>query len=38
MKGKKGKLDEGAAIALLEGWLAKARYELQDKRREDDAP
>ena len=32
-RGKKGKVDAGAAVALLEGWLAKARYE----RREDDA-
>lgn len=33
---KKGKVDEGAAVALLEGWLAKARYE-RETRREDDA-
>ncbi len=35
-KGKKGKVDEGAAVALLEGWLAKARYEARDAEREDD--
>lgn len=35
-KGKKGKVDEGAAVALLEGWLAKARYQ-NEPRREDDA-
>jgi putative Holliday junction resolvase len=29
-KGQKGKLDEGAAVALLEGWLAKARYARQE--------
>ena len=29
-KGQKGKLDEGAAVALLEGWLAKARYACQE--------
>ncbi|HEY6193763.1 MAG TPA: Holliday junction resolvase RuvX [Candidatus Eisenbacteria bacterium] len=33
IRGRKGKLDQGAAVALLEGWLAKLRYE----RREDDA-
>lgn len=32
-RGRKGKVDQGAAVALLEGWLAKIRYE----RREDDA-
>ncbi len=25
-RGRKGKLDEGAAMALLEGWLAKLKY------------
>ena len=34
-RGRKGKLDQGAAVALLEGWLAKLRYQ---ERREDDAP
>jgi putative Holliday junction resolvase len=33
-RGRKGKLDQGAAVALLEGWLAKLRYQ---ERREDDA-
>ena len=32
-RGRKGRLDQGAAVALLEGWLAKLSYE----RREDDA-
>ena len=32
-RGRKGKLDQGAAVALLEGWLAK----LSRERREDDA-
>lgn len=36
-RGKKGKVDEGAAVALLEGWLAKARYESRDLHPEDDA-
>ena len=26
-RGRKGKLDQGAAVALLEGWLAKLRYQ-----------
>jgi putative Holliday junction resolvase len=30
-KGKKGKLDEGAAVALLEGWLARARYRASEE-------
>ncbi len=29
-KGRKGKLDEGAAVALLEGWLARERYRAQE--------
>ncbi len=28
-RGRKGKLDEGAAIALLEGWLARLKYQQQ---------
>ena len=28
-RGRKGKVDQGAAVALLEGWLAKLRYERQ---------
>ena len=28
-RGRKGKLDQGAAVALLEGWLAKLGYERQ---------
>ena len=31
-RGRKGKVDQGAAVALLEGWLAKLGYE----RREDE--
>jgi putative Holliday junction resolvase len=31
-RGRKGKLDQGAAVALLEGWLARLSHE----RREDD--
>ena len=27
IRGQKGKLDQGAAIALLEGWLAKLKYQ-----------
>ena len=34
-RGRKGKLDQGAAVALLEGWLAKLEHQ---QRREDDAP
>ncbi len=26
-RGRKGKLDQGAAVALLEGWLAKLKYQ-----------
>jgi RNase H-fold protein (predicted Holliday junction resolvase) len=26
-RGKKSKVDQGAAVALLEGWLAKLRIE-----------
>ena len=26
-RGAKGKLDQGAAVALLEGWLAKLKYQ-----------
>ena len=26
-RGRKGKVDQGAAVVLLEGWLAKLRYE-----------
>ena len=29
----KGKIDQGAAVALLEGWLAKLRYEREDDAR-----
>lgn len=29
-RGRKGKVDQGAAVALLEGWLAKLRYQQQD--------
>lgn len=29
-RGRKGKLDQGAAIALLEGWLAKLKYQKAD--------
>ena len=29
IRGQKGKLDQGAAIALLEGWLAKLKYQQQ---------
>ena len=32
LRGRKGKLDQGAAMALLEGWLAK----LANERRKDD--
>jgi len=28
--GSKGRVDQGAAVALLEGWLAKLRYERED--------
>ena len=31
IRGSKGKLDQGAAVALLEGWLAKQRYERRDE-------
>ena len=30
-RGRKGKLDQGAAVALLEGWLAKLSYERGDR-------
>jgi len=30
---RKGKVDQGAAVALLEGWLAKLRYEREDDAR-----
>lgn len=29
-RGRKGKVDQGAAVALLEGWLAKLRYQRLD--------
>jgi putative Holliday junction resolvase len=29
-RGNKGRVDQGAAVALLEGWLAKLRYERED--------
>lgn len=29
-RGRKGKLDQGAAVALLEGWLAKLGYERRE--------
>ena len=32
LRGRKGKLDQGAAVALLEGWLAR----LENERRKDD--
>lgn len=28
-RGRKGKVDQGAAVVLLEGWLARLRYERQ---------
>ena len=30
-RGRKGKVDQGAAVALLEGWLAKLSYERGDR-------
>ena len=30
-RGAKGRVDQGAAMALLEGWLARLRYERQDE-------
>ena len=35
-RGHKGKLDQGAAVALLEGWLARLSYERQDNTRQAD--
>ena len=29
-RGRKGKVDEGAAVVLLEGWLAKLRRESEE--------
>lgn len=29
-RGKKGRVDQGAAVALLEGWLARIRYQQED--------
>ena len=29
-RGRKGRVDQGAAVALLEGWLAKRRFERGD--------
>ena len=34
-RGRKGKLDQGAAVALLESWLARLRY--QERREGDEA-
>ncbi len=33
-RGRKGKVDQGAAVALLEGWLAKLGYEAREDERE----
>lgn len=33
-RGRKGKVDQGAAVALLEGWLAKLGYERREDERE----
>ena len=30
-RGRKGRVDQGAAVALLEGWLAKLSYERGDR-------
>jgi putative Holliday junction resolvase len=29
-RGRKGRVDQGAAVALLEGWLARLRFERED--------
>ena len=29
-RGRKGRVDQGAAVALLEGWLARLRIERED--------
>jgi len=38
LRGRKGKLDQGAAVALLEGWLARLEIERRTEKDDDGDP
>jgi len=38
LRGRKGKLDQGAAMALLEGWLARLEHERRQQRDDERDP
>jgi putative Holliday junction resolvase len=38
VRGRKGKVDQGAAVALLEGWLARLKYQQQSAEGSDETP